>query len=59
MPPPPEERGLKDTVRVLSGETVRVILRFEHYRDPDTPYMYHCHMLEHEDRGMMAQFVVV
>ncbi len=59
VPPPPEERGLKDTVRVLSGETVRVILRFEHYRDPDTPYMYHCHMLEHEDRGMMAQFVVV
>jgi len=58
-PPPPEERGLKDTVRVLPGETVRVLCRFEHYRDPETPYMYHCHMLEHEDRGMMAQFVVV
>lgn len=59
VPPPPEERGLKDTVRVLPGETVRVLCRFEHYRDPETPYMYHCHMLEHEDRGMMAQFVVV
>jgi FtsP/CotA-like multicopper oxidase with cupredoxin domain len=45
--------------RVQSGETVRVILRVEHYRDPETPYMYHCHLLEHEDRGMMAQFVVV
>ena len=27
--------------------------------DPDTPYMYHCHLLFHEDRGMMGQFVVV
>jgi FtsP/CotA-like multicopper oxidase with cupredoxin domain len=27
--------------------------------DATTPYMYHCHILEHEDRGMMGQFVVV
>jgi blue copper oxidase len=58
-PPPPEERGLKDTIRVRPRETVRLIMRFEHYTDPETPYMYHCHMLEHEDRGMMGQFVVV
>lgn len=58
-PPPPEERGLKDTVRVRPAETVRVLVRFEYYTDPDNAYMYHCHMLEHEDRGMMAQFVVV
>ncbi|MEQ8192912.1 MAG: multicopper oxidase domain-containing protein [Rhodospirillales bacterium] len=58
-PPAPGERGLKDTVRVHGGETVRVIARFEDYADPDRPYMYHCHILEHEDAGMMGQFVVV
>jgi FtsP/CotA-like multicopper oxidase with cupredoxin domain len=26
--------------------------------DPDLPYMYHCHILEHEDAGMMGQFTV-
>ena len=34
-------------------------MRFEDYADPDSPYMYHCHLLRHEDQGMMAQFVVV
>ena len=29
------------------------------YTDPDLPYMLHCHILQHEDRGMMGQFVVV
>lgn len=57
--PGPEERGLKDTVTVAPREVVRVILRFEEYTDPDLPYMYHCHILEHEDAGMMGQFVVV
>lgn len=53
------EAGWKDTVLVLPQETVRVITRFEDYADPDAPYMYHCHILEHEDAGMMGQFVVV
>jgi len=56
--PAPAEQGLKDTVIVNPGETVRVLLRFEDYTDPDMPYMYHCHILEHEDAGMMGQFVV-
>ena len=34
-------------------------MRFSDYADPDTPYMYHCHLLHHEDSGMMGQFVVV
>ena len=59
LPPPPEERGLKDTVRVHISETVRVIARFDRYPDPAHAYMYHCHILEHEDHGMMGQFVVV
>ncbi len=53
------ESGWKDTVLVLPNETVRVISRFEDFADPDIPYMYHCHILEHEDAGMMGQFVVV
>jgi len=59
QPPPLNERGLKDTVLVESGETVKIITRFENYADPNNPYMFHCHILEHEDAGMMGQFVVV
>lgn len=57
-PPAPGEMGLKDTVVAYPGERVRVLLRFTDYSDPDLPYMYHCHNLEHEDTGMMGQFVV-
>ncbi|MEE8230416.1 MAG: multicopper oxidase domain-containing protein [Qipengyuania citrea] len=56
--PDAAEQGLKDTVVVYPGETVRLLLRFEDYTDPDLPYMYHCHILEHEDDGMMGQFTV-
>lgn len=57
--PPPELQGWKDTVYIPPGETVRFIARFKDYTDPDTPYMFHCHMLTHEDNGMMGQYVVV
>ena len=57
-PPAAHERGLKDTVRVNGGEIVRVIAKFEDYADPKLPYMFHCHILEHEDAGMMGQFTV-
>ena len=49
--------GWKDTVLVQPGETVNLIGRFDpvvNYGD----YMYHCHILEHEDLGMMAQLMV-
>ncbi|MBL4819519.1 MAG: multicopper oxidase domain-containing protein [Gammaproteobacteria bacterium] len=58
-PPPANELGWKDTVKVNPGELVRIVMRFEDFADPDNPYMYHCHILEHEDRGMMGQFLVV
>jgi FtsP/CotA-like multicopper oxidase with cupredoxin domain len=58
-PPGAGEQGLKDTVLVYSGERVRIITQFEHYADARAPYMFHCHILEHEDAGMMGQFVVV
>ncbi len=57
-PPALNERGLKDTVLVNPEETVRVITKFENYADDSAPYMYHCHNLEHEDKGMMGQFLV-
>jgi FtsP/CotA-like multicopper oxidase with cupredoxin domain len=53
------ERGLKDTVLVNPQERVRILVRFDNYTDADNPYMYHCHILEHEDAGMMGQFTVV
>jgi FtsP/CotA-like multicopper oxidase with cupredoxin domain len=58
-PPPPSLSGLKDTVYVPPGTSVRLVVRFGDYTDPDLPYMFHCHILQHEDRGMMGQFVVV
>ena len=58
-PPSENERGWKDTVLLLPEETVRVIAKFDHYADTQYPYMYHCHILEHEDEGMMGQFLVV
>lgn len=57
--PGAHERGLKDTVLVDPGARVRLIMQFKDFADPQHPYMYHCHILEHEDGGMMGQFVVV
>ena len=57
-PPAAYELGWKDTVLVSNAEIVHVIMRFPEFSDPHTPYMYHCHILEHEDMGMMGQFIV-
>ncbi len=57
-PPPAHELGWKDVVLVRPFETVRIIKRFYDYADPVSPYRFHCHILEHEDVGMMGQFVV-
>lgn len=57
--PPPELAGPKDTVYLEPNRTYRLLMRFDDYTDPDVPYMFHCHMLLHEDEGMMGQFVVV
>ena len=55
-PPPWERLGLEDTWRLDPGETVRVAARFTDYTGK---FMVHCHMLDHEDHGLMAQFSVV
>ncbi|MDB4458962.1 multicopper oxidase domain-containing protein [bacterium] len=57
-PPEAREAGKKDTV-LVNNETVRFIAKFERFTDTEIPYMYHCHILPHEDAGMMAQFIVV
>jgi bilirubin oxidase len=53
------ENGWKDTVLIYPGEEVQVMMQFLDYADEKYPYMYHCHILEHEDKGMMGQFTVV
>lgn len=57
--PPVYERGRKDVVLVLPQETVRFITKFETFTDTVVPYPFHCHILMHEDDGMMGQFLVV
>ena len=59
QPPTGADLGWKDTVLVPTGDLVRIIMPFKRYADPEVPYMYHCHIMEHEDNGMMGQFLVV
>jgi len=54
--PPPWERGYEDTWKLDPGESVVVAARFTDYTGK---FMIHCHMLDHEDDGMMATFEVV
>jgi FtsP/CotA-like multicopper oxidase with cupredoxin domain len=49
------DEGLKDVVLVLPGQRVKVLMKFE---DHTGLYLYHCHILEHEDMGMMRNYRV-
>ena len=53
------EKGYKDTVYLAPGDTVKLLVKMTDYSSKKTPYMYHCHFLEHEDAGMMGQFLVI
>jgi spore coat protein A len=55
-PPAANEAGWKDTAVVNPGETLTIIVRFDGYTGR---YVYHCHMLEHEDNDMMRPYEVV
>jgi FtsP/CotA-like multicopper oxidase with cupredoxin domain len=46
-------------VYLAPGSQVRIIATFPDWADPRWPYMYHCHLLWHEDSGLMGQFVVL
>lgn len=52
--PPENEQGWKDSISVKPGETVKIAVQFKH----KGVYMFHCHILEHEDNGMMGQIKV-
>jgi FtsP/CotA-like multicopper oxidase with cupredoxin domain len=49
------DEGWHDTVLVMPGESVKVLLKFEDFTGL---YLYHCHNLEHEDMGMMRNYRV-
>jgi len=56
VPPDPSEAGWKDTVRADHGMVTRIIVRFEGFAGR---YVWHCHILEHEDNEMMRPFDVM
>ncbi|MEM9223114.1 MAG: multicopper oxidase CueO [Pseudomonadota bacterium] len=57
-PPVPHMAGWKDTVPIEDGGSAEILVTFPHAAPPEAPYMLHCHILEHEDSGMMTQFSV-
>lgn len=56
QPPKPNEYGWKDTVAVPPGEITRLIMRFSPYSGS---YVWHCHVLEHEDYDMMRPYMII
>jgi spore coat protein A, manganese oxidase len=60
LPPDPDERGFKDTVKANPGYFTTIRAKFDLPRDVSTPqkYVYHCHIVEHEDNDMMRPFTV-
>jgi FtsP/CotA-like multicopper oxidase with cupredoxin domain len=49
--------GWKDVV--LVDEKVELLVAFDRPAPPQSPFMYHCHILEHEDAGMMGQYICI
>ena len=56
LPPAPNEAGWKDTVRANPAMITRIIMRFGDFTGK---YVWHCHILEHEDNEMMRPYEVV
>jgi FtsP/CotA-like multicopper oxidase with cupredoxin domain len=54
-PPPPHLAGLKDVV--LVEDRAELLVAFNQPATRDHPFMYHCHILEHEEAGLMGQNV--
>ena len=55
--PRAEQSGWKDVL--LVEDRAEILVRFDNPASSKMPFMYHCHILEHEDHGMMGQFAVV
>ena len=58
-PVPDHEKGWKDTFFIQINEKVTFVAKFDDFASSDHPFMYHCHMANHEDEGLMGQFYVV
>jgi len=56
VPPEPHEMGWKDTIRATPGACTRIIVNFSGYPGR---YVWHCHILEHEDNEMMRPYEVL
>ncbi|MCG7982463.1 MAG: multicopper oxidase domain-containing protein [Candidatus Thiodiazotropha lotti] len=56
---PDAHQGWKDVVVVDDDDWAEFVVRFDFPATDEYPYMYHCHILEHEDMGMMGQFTVI
>ena len=54
-PPEPNEAGWKDTVRANPGEVTRIIAKFGPFRGK---FVWHCHILDHEDNEMMRNYMI-
>ena len=54
----PDQQGWKDMIVADDDDWSEFVVRFDYPADEQHPYMYHCHILEHEDHGMMGQFTV-
>jgi blue copper oxidase len=54
-PPPAHLTGWKDTV--LVEDKVELLVAFNQLATREHPFMYHCHILEHEDAGLMGQYI--
>ncbi|MGL4910285.1 MAG: multicopper oxidase family protein [Cetobacterium sp.] len=52
--PPLNEQGWKDTVNLNAGDSVKILITYT----TDGITVYHCHILEHEENGMMGQFKI-
>ena len=68
VPADPNERGWKDTFRMNPGEVTRVLIRFAPQDDSpafvfdataEPGYVWHCHILEHEENDMMRPYMLV
>jgi FtsP/CotA-like multicopper oxidase with cupredoxin domain len=66
VPPPANELGFKDTARAMPGEVLRIKAKFDLPTGSIVPapghsnplYVYHCHILEHEENDMMRPIEV-
>jgi spore coat protein A len=56
VPPPANELGWKDTVQAHGGTVTRIITKFKGYPGR---YVWHCHLLEHEDNEMMRPYDIL